>query len=84
MTQPIATRLVQKLRVFLLLLGVSSLHAQSDSVSFSRDIRPILSGKCFKCHGPDRETREAEFRLDQREPISLCQVIPTRAGSWMW
>lgn len=75
MTQPIATRLVQKLRVFLLLLGVSSLHAQSDSVSFSRDIRPILSGKCFKCHGPDRETREAEFRLDQRESAIRADIF---------
>lgn len=59
-----------------LLLGSSAeVFAQSDSVSFNRDIRPILSGKCFKCHGPDREAREAEFRLDRRESAIRADVI---------
>ncbi len=36
-------------------------------LSFNRDSRPILSENCFHCHGPDRNQREAELRLDVRE-----------------
>jgi hypothetical protein len=36
-------------------------------LEYNRDVRPILSDKCFKCHGPDSPARKSDLRLDLRD-----------------
>jgi len=38
-----------------------------DQIDFNFHVRPILSDRCYACHGPDENTREADLRLDTRE-----------------
>ncbi len=39
----------------------------AEKVIFNRDVRPVLSDKCFHCHGPDEKERKGGLRLDVRD-----------------
>src|SRR5439155_25936816 len=41
--------------------------ASKGSIDFSRDILPIFSDNCFKCHGPDEKARKAKLRFDTKD-----------------
>jgi len=49
------------------LFSMGLVAAETDRLSFNRDIRPIMSDTCFRCHGPDKNARVAGMRLDIRE-----------------
>ena len=54
-----------KIRISLLLISLTipSQSAEVGEVDFARQILPILSNKCFACHGPDSK-KPSELRLD--------------------
>jgi hypothetical protein len=67
----------------LALVGFASIASRSaadaPAPSYNRDIRPILSDRCFTCHGPDSGHREADLRLDQEAAAQESVIIPGKA-----
>ena len=59
--------------IAVLCLGMFSLRAAAP-VDFNRDIRPLLSDRCFKCHGPDGGQRRAKLRLDTDSALEAAMV----------
>lgn len=75
----------------ILLFSLASVQG-ANPVTYNKDIRPILSDKCFACHGLDEETREAKLRLDMPEDAfkkkrskkaAIAPGIPNESEAWL-
>lgn len=61
-------------QIFLLLL---SLSVSAPALTFNDDVRPILSDRCFACHGPDLQNQKGDLRLDNFEgAIKDGAIVP--------
>ena len=80
----LSSRLLTAAVSCILLHVASSAGARADetAVMFNRDIRPILAENCFHCHGPDKNHRKADLRLDDRQTATeLGAIVPGEPGS---
>lgn len=72
-SQP-APRLTAALGILAVILAsiplAGAAAGDSEPVSYSREVRPILSNNCFACHGPDEQERAAGLQLDKRDPAT--------------
>jgi hypothetical protein len=65
---------------------VDSLACCAVPVDFDREVRPIFSENCLRCHGPDAKSREAGLRFDRRDsvfgklPSGDVAIVPASAA----
>jgi mono/diheme cytochrome c family protein len=72
-----------RILLFLALACLASgqvLAQEQSKVDFNRDVRPILSDKCYACHGPDGGQRKSDWRLDQPLPADSEIIVPGDPG----
>jgi hypothetical protein len=63
------------LGLFLLASSAGAAPLAGTKVDYNFQIRPLLSDRCFVCHGPDPKTRKADLRLDTREGALASKVF---------
>ena len=74
--QPFRTMLA----VLLILAFCQPARAKQPKVDFAKQIKPLLSNRCFACHGPDQKSREGELRLDLRDEAIKEAITPGNAA----
>mgnify|MGYP003631543540 FL=1 len=59
-----------------------------DIIDFNYHVKPILSDKCFACHGPDTDNQKSDLRLDIAESAlsahgesNTVAIVPGRPAS---
>jgi hypothetical protein len=60
--------------------GVAAGAADTRRIDFTYQIRPLLSDRCFRCHGPDAGKRKAKLRLDTRE--GMLRKVEDAGKGW--
>lgn len=66
--------------------GIVAQISAAEPIDFALRIRPILSDKCFACHGPDKDNQKAGLRLDVREAAvreqdGIAAIVPGNAAA---
>lgn len=56
---------------------LSGTASAAPPVDFARDVLPLISDACFRCHGPDEKAREGDLRLDSKE--GLYRILDGKA-----
>src|SRR3954453_13577019 len=68
-----------------MVLGCSFVAAADATIGYRHDVLPILSDRCFKCHGPDSASRKAGLRLDRADAATgvldsgLKAIVPSKS-----
>src|SRR3954464_14366270 len=67
-----------------IVFAVVLLRATAATVDYARDVLPILSDKCYHCHGPDEKSRKAKLRFDVKESALRTKepaIIPGKSSA---
>ena len=69
----------------LALISAAPVQAAEQPVDYDRQVLPILSDNCYKCHGPDQNARKADLRLDRRDGAFRVKdgrtvIVPGKTG----